>query len=93
MYGVGYGVEGRTDLDGVGRSADPRDLTPPARDPGQLLHRNVQRFRGRLVLGLIDFEYHSTLGLRVIKKKRRSAVYFPLPNEEGTTYKVLRTFT
>ena len=29
----------------------------------------LQRFRGGLVLRLIDFVYHSTIGLRVIKKK------------------------
>ena len=32
---------------------------------------NVQRFRGGLVLRLIDFVYHSTLDLRVMKKKKR----------------------
>jgi len=31
----------------------------------------VQRFRGDSYLRLIDFVYHSTLGLRVIKKKKR----------------------
>jgi len=51
--------------------------------------------------------YHSTLGLRVIKKKRkgsgplllaqlptqRCTVQGPLPSEERTTYKVLTNFT
>jgi len=35
----------------------------------QLLHRNVQRFRGGLVVKAHRLLYHSTLGLRVIKKK------------------------
>ena len=36
----------------------------------QLLHRNVQRFRGGLVFKAHRLLYHSTLGLRVIKKKK-----------------------
>ena len=32
---------------------------------------NMQRFRGGLVSRLINFVYHSTLGLRVIKKKKK----------------------
>jgi len=47
-------------------------LVPSARGP-HLLHRNVQRFRGGLVCKAHRLLYHSTLGLRVIKKKRRSA--------------------
>jgi len=39
----------------------------------QLLHRNVQRFRGGLVCKAHRLLYHSTLGLRVIKKKKRPA--------------------
>jgi len=38
----------------------------------QLLHRNVKRFRGGLVFKAHRLLYHSTLGLRVIKKKRRT---------------------
>ena len=37
---------------------------------GQLLYRNVQRFRGGLVCKAHRPLYHSTLGLRVIKKKK-----------------------
>ena len=37
----------------------------------QLLRRNVKRFRGGLVFKAHRLLYHSTLGLRVIKKKRR----------------------
>ena len=37
----------------------------------QLLYRNVQRFRGWLVFEAHRLLYHSTLGLRVIKKRRR----------------------
>jgi len=41
-------------------------------------------------LRLIGFVYHSTLGLRRIKKKRRvrlhgRGLYVPLPSKEGTT--------
>jgi len=36
----------------------------------QLLHRNVQRFRGVVVFKAHRLLYHSTLGLRVIKKKK-----------------------
>ena len=39
----------------------------------QLLHRNVQRFRGGLVFKAHRHLYHSTLGLRVIKKKKKLA--------------------
>ena len=40
-----------------------------------LLHRNVQRCGSEAgsYLRLIDFVYHSTLGLRVIKKKERTS--------------------
>jgi len=37
---------------------------------GQLLIRNVKRFRGGLVFKAHRLLYHSTLGLRVIKKKK-----------------------
>ena len=36
----------------------------------ELLHRNVQRFRGGLVFKANRLLHHSTLGLRVIKKKK-----------------------
>jgi len=38
----------------------------------QLLSRNVKRFRGGLVFKAHRLLYHSTLGLRVIKKKKHS---------------------
>jgi len=38
----------------------------------QLLHRNVQRIRGGLVSKAHRLLYYSTLGLRVIKKKKRT---------------------
>ena len=37
---------------------------------GRLLSRNVKRFRGGLVCKAHRLLYHSTLGLRVIKKKK-----------------------
>ena len=39
----------------------------------QLLHSNVKRFRGGLVFKAHRLLCHSTLGLRVIKKKKRHA--------------------
>ena len=36
-----------------------------------MYHRNVQRFRGGLVFKAHRLLYHSTLGLRVIKKKKK----------------------
>ena len=38
---------------------------------GRLLHINVQRFRGGLVFKAHRRLYHSTLDLRVIKKKKK----------------------
>ena len=38
----------------------------------QLFYRNVQRFRARLVFKAHRLVYHSTLGLRVIKKKNNN---------------------
>jgi len=38
----------------------------------QPLHRNVQRFRDGIVFKAYKLLYHSTLGLGVIKKKKRS---------------------
>jgi len=40
--------------------------------PEQKLYRNVQRFRGGLVFKALRLLYHSTLGLRVIKKKKEN---------------------
>ena len=46
-------------------------LATPEEICEQLFHRNVQRFRGGLVLRHRDFVDDSTPGLRVIKKKDR----------------------
>jgi len=40
----------------------------------QLLYRNVKRFRGGLVFEARRLLYHSTLGLRGMKKKKKSHV-------------------
>ena len=40
-----------------------------------LLYRNVQRFRGGLAFKAHRLVYHSTLGLRVIKKKKIAGSY------------------
>jgi len=45
-----------------------------------LLHRNVQRFRGGLVFKAHRFLYHSTLGLRVMKKKIKRVAPADSPN-------------
>ena len=45
----------------------------------QLLDRNVQWFRGGLVLKAQRLLYHSTLGLRVIKQKRKRRLSTPNP--------------
>ena len=37
-----------------------------------LIHKNVERFRGGLVFKADRLVYHSILGLRIIKKKRRT---------------------
>jgi len=52
----------------------------------QLLYRNVQRFRGGLVFKAHRLLYHSTLGLRVIKKKKTVILLdacwsFPTPDK------------
>ena len=44
---------------------------------GQLLRRNVQRFRGGLVSKAHRFLYHSTLGSRIIKKRREAPASRP----------------
>ena len=44
----------------------------------QLLYRNVHWFPGGLVFKAHKLVYHSTLGLRVIKKKKDSAASEPV---------------
>jgi len=63
----------------------------------------VQRFRGGLVFKAHILLYHSTLGLRVIQKKKKKddvdAEAIPLAEraravlEKGTPYKVAKAFT
>jgi len=48
------------------------ELTAPARGNRELLHKNVQRFRGGLVFKAHRLLYRSTPGLRVIKKKKEA---------------------
>jgi len=62
-----------------GTAASAADFPPPASALvstllgvcGLLLRRNVKRFRGGLVLKADRWLYHSTLGSRVIKKKKK----------------------
>jgi len=44
----------------------------PANIQSQLLRRNVKRFRGGLVFKAHRLVYHSTLGLRLIKKNKKT---------------------
>jgi len=62
----------------------------------QLLRRNVKRFRGGLVFEADGLVYHSTLGLRVIKKNRKKrrdprglGFSVPLSSKLGT-YKTVK---
>ena len=59
----------------------------------QLLGRNVQRSRGGLVCKAHRLVYHSTLGLTVIKRKKKKTSRCPLPSQDGKSQKVLRGFT
>ena len=52
-----------------GSEGDARDLPDAAVVPGTL-GSNVKRFRGGLVFKAHRLLYHSTLGSRVIKKKK-----------------------
>ena len=69
------GGRGQPPLRGGGARACPRGSAPgrPAawEGQGQVLRRNVKRFRGGLVCKAHRLLYHSTLGLRVIKKKKK----------------------
>ena len=44
------------------------------------LHKNVQRFRGGLIFKAHRLLYHSILGLRVIKKKKKETSSWPPPD-------------
>ena len=57
----------------------------------QLLRRNVQRFRGELVVKAHRLVYHSALGLTVIKKKKKQGeVHWNLCRSLGTAALGLR---
>ena len=51
---------------------------------GTQVYRNVQRFRGGLVFEAHRRLYHSTLGLRVIKKK--TAACFPPASQSNASF-------
>ena len=53
----------------------------------QLLRRNVNRFRGGLVFKARRLFYHSTLGLRVIKKKKTRAGIAVWEVEQGLKFR------
>jgi len=50
---------------------------------GVVLHRNVKRFRGGLVFKAHRLLYHSTLGSRVVKKKKKVMRELPLAEDRG----------
>ena len=55
------------------RFSHPWDIAKPSFSAVlHLLDRNVNRFRGGLVFKAHRLLYHSTLGLRVIKKKKKN---------------------
>ena len=62
---------------GLGRLCRDRGPRSSSSSPGTdpLLHRNVQRFRGGLVFKAHRLVYHSTLDLRVSKKKKVRDIY------------------
>jgi len=71
VEGGGWRVNVWAERQGTGfRSASPAKFS--ARE--QLHYRNVKRFRGGLVFKAYRLVYHSTLGLRVIKKKKKHGV-------------------
>ena len=54
-------------------TGDPASkLVTRSPDLVELLHRNVKRLRGRLVFKAHRLVYHSTLDVRVIKKKKET---------------------
>jgi len=75
---VGVCLEGELGVDeGHDRvEHTPDDPRPPCSVTSvqQLLYINVQRFRGGLVFKAHRLVYHSTLGVRVIKKKKRDTI-------------------
>ena len=58
-------------VEGLGWRAEGRCIAVQFSTSEQLLRRNVKRFRGGLVFKAHRLVYHSTLGLRIIKKKKR----------------------
>jgi len=54
----------------------------------QLLDMNVQRFRGRLIFKANRLLDHSTLGWRVMQKKRRTGIAIGLVEVKGLGFGV-----
>ena len=52
---------------------EPQGVDGQSERPGRVRRRNVKRFRGGLVFMAHRLLYHSTLGLRVIKKKKKKS--------------------
>jgi hypothetical protein len=52
----------------------------------QLLRRNVKRFRGGIVFKAHRLRYHSTLGSRVLKKKRKETWSISVEIEKQTGF-------
>ena len=51
----------------------------------------MQRFRGGSYLRLIDFVYHSNLGLKVIKKKKRVVLPTATPVKNGSNESAVKS--
>ena len=58
----------------------------------ELLHRNVQRFRGGLVSKAHRLVYHSTLGWREMKKEEAAGPWEPIPGVSSTKTKYPDTY-
>ena len=73
MRSTPVGPELRVQDEGVGYRVAPHRLAGVMHTGACTVRRNVERFRGGLVLKAHRWLYHSTLGSRVIKKKKMTA--------------------
>ena len=64
-------LQGVPDADATATAPEVDDRPVCIQCLEQLLRRNVKRFRGGLVFKAHELWYHSTPGLRVIKKKNQ----------------------
>jgi len=69
----------------TGEVVEPAVELPDEQGPLNHAPENVQRFRGGLVFKARRLLYHSILGLRVIKKKKKNPVPLTLTNPNPTS--------